>query len=141
MSKPYLAAASKPRFRQRNYSSTPRYARAMDRANQIAKHVSADRRPGPVQLRRNTAMLLNSIDAAYAWQSASPERIVASTRDIATPSVAQLGSRIRGGLPPRTLRRVREYIEAHLERTISIRALAAIAGLSMYHFARAFKQS
>ena len=49
--------------------------------------------------------------------------------------------RIRGGLPPRALRRVREYIEAHLEETISIDALAGIVGLSKYHFARAFKQS
>jgi transcriptional regulator GlxA family with amidase domain len=48
---------------------------------------------------------------------------------------------IRGGLPPRALRRVREHIEAHLEETISIDGLAGIVGLSKYHFARAFKQS
>ena len=36
---------------------------------------------------------------------------------------------------------MREYIEAHLEKTISIEALAGIVGLSKYHFARAFKQS
>jgi len=36
---------------------------------------------------------------------------------------------------------VREFIEAHLEQNISIQALAATAGLSMFHFARAFKQS
>jgi transcriptional regulator GlxA family with amidase domain len=47
----------------------------------------------------------------------------------------------RGGLPPRALQRVREFIEAHLEESISIQALAEIAGLSMCHFARAFKQS
>jgi hypothetical protein len=39
--------------------------------------------------------------------------------------------RIRGGLPPRALRRVREYIEAHLGETISIDALAGIVGLSV----------
>jgi len=107
----------------------------------IAKHVSADARPGLRKAEKDTAMLLNSSNAAYAPQSASPERIFASTGGVAAPSVAQLGLRIRGGLPPRTLRRVREYIEAHLDETIGIRALAAIAGLSMYHFARAFKQS
>jgi transcriptional regulator GlxA family with amidase domain len=48
---------------------------------------------------------------------------------------------MRGGLPPRALRRVREYVEAHLEENVSIHALAGTAGLSMYHFARAFKQS
>jgi transcriptional regulator GlxA family with amidase domain len=47
----------------------------------------------------------------------------------------------RGGLPPRALRRVRDYILSHLEETISIEALAAIVGLSKFHFARAFKQS
>jgi AraC-like DNA-binding protein len=49
--------------------------------------------------------------------------------------------RSRGGLPPRALRRVREYIEAHLDERISIDSLAGIADLSMFHFARAFKQS
>jgi transcriptional regulator GlxA family with amidase domain len=47
----------------------------------------------------------------------------------------------RGGLPPGALRRVRDYVEAHLEDNIDIQALADAAGLSMYHFARAFKQS
>ena len=47
----------------------------------------------------------------------------------------------RGGLPPRALRRVREYIASHLGENISIRALADNVGLSSYHFARAFKQS
>jgi AraC-like DNA-binding protein len=47
----------------------------------------------------------------------------------------------RGGLPPRVLRRVREYIAAHLQQNISIQMLADVAGLSMFHFARTFKQS
>ena len=48
---------------------------------------------------------------------------------------------IRGGLPPRVLRRVREYVEARLDKNISVQALAGLAKLSIYHFARAFKQS
>ena len=47
----------------------------------------------------------------------------------------------RGGLPPRALQRVREFIEAHLEENISVQALADIARLSMYHFSRSFKRS
>ena len=39
------------------------------------------------------------------------------------------------------MRRVREFVEERLEENISIQALANIASLSMYHFARAFKQS
>jgi len=47
----------------------------------------------------------------------------------------------RGGLPPGAMRRVREFVETHLSENIDLAALAAIAGLSLYHFARAFKQS
>ena len=70
-----------------------------------------------------------------------PAPLVAPAFDVTASPVVQLRPRIRGGLPPRAVRRVREYIETHLEETISIQALADIAGLSMFHFARAFKQS
>jgi AraC-like DNA-binding protein len=46
-----------------------------------------------------------------------------------------------GGLTPRALRRVREYIEEHMVENIELETLAQIAGLSKWHFARAFKQS
>jgi AraC family transcriptional regulator len=48
---------------------------------------------------------------------------------------------IRGGLAPVVLRRVQEYVEAYLERDLAIEDLAIVAGLSPYHFARAFKRS
>jgi transcriptional regulator of acetoin/glycerol metabolism/AraC-like DNA-binding protein len=47
----------------------------------------------------------------------------------------------RGGLPPGAMRRVHEYVEAHLGESIDLAALAGTAGLSLYHFARTFKQS
>lgn len=49
--------------------------------------------------------------------------------------------RSRGGLPPNAMRRVHEYIKAHLGERVDLVSLAAVAGLSMHHFARAFKQS
>lgn len=48
---------------------------------------------------------------------------------------------IRGGLPPGLTRRIREYIESHLDENISLEALASTAGLSVHHFARAFRQT
>ena len=42
---------------------------------------------------------------------------------------------------PAALRRVRAHIEAHLAEKVELRGLAALAGLSACHFARAFKQS
>src|SRR5260370_40361145 len=47
----------------------------------------------------------------------------------------------RGGLPPHVLQRVRDYVETHLEDSISLRDLASTAGLSTSHLIRAFKQS
>jgi transcriptional regulator GlxA family with amidase domain len=58
-----------------------------------------------------------------------------------TPLFAGLLPPFRGGLPPRASQRVREYIDAHLNKNISVQMLADIAGLSMYHFTRVFKQS
>ena len=48
---------------------------------------------------------------------------------------------VRGGLAPVVLRRVKEYVEAHLDGDLTIEGLAAVAGLSPYHFAHAFKRS
>jgi transcriptional regulator of acetoin/glycerol metabolism len=47
----------------------------------------------------------------------------------------------RGGLSPGALRRVREYISAHIHEKIDIATLASLAGLSTYHFSRVFKAS
>lgn len=47
--------------------------------------------------------------------------------------------RARGALDPRRLRRVSDFIEAHLDENLSIETLAREACLSPFHFARAFK--
>ena len=46
-----------------------------------------------------------------------------------------------GGLGPLRLRRVVDYIEAHLADDIGLRDLAALASLSTHHFGEAFKVS
>ena len=48
---------------------------------------------------------------------------------------------VRGGLPPRRLRLVREHVEANLADEVALADLAAVAGLSPSHFCRAFRQS
>jgi len=47
----------------------------------------------------------------------------------------------RGGLPPAAMSRVHAYIEAHLSDSIELVQLSAVAGMSVFHFARQFKQS
>jgi len=46
-----------------------------------------------------------------------------------------------GGLSPGAMRRVREFVEVHLGESIDLSMLAGVAGLSVHHFARQFKQS
>jgi len=46
-----------------------------------------------------------------------------------------------GGLSAGALRRVREFVQLHLNESIDLSMLAEVAGLSMHHFAREFKQS
>jgi AraC-like DNA-binding protein len=54
---------------------------------------------------------------------------------------SQIAQQAVGGLSPRALRHVREYIDAHLSEDIGVQVLASLTGLSSCYFARAFKQS
>ena len=54
---------------------------------------------------------------------------------------AASGLQKRGGLPAFKLRRVADYLEAHLSEEISVGRLAEEAGLSEFHFSRRFKQT
>ena len=47
----------------------------------------------------------------------------------------------RGGLSRSKLNRVLEYINANLSDNLELGVLAKVAGVNLYHFARAFKQS
>ena len=48
---------------------------------------------------------------------------------------------VRGGLAPRVVRRIREYIDDNIDQRISGELLAGLANLSVCYFVRAFKQS
>jgi AraC-like DNA-binding protein len=48
---------------------------------------------------------------------------------------------IRGGLSPVRTQRICEYIVSNLDRNIGLETLAQMAGLSVQHFSRAFKQT
>lgn len=77
------------------------------------------------------------------WQSAATGALHARPRLdlLAALQRSEAPSHTRGGLPPGAARRVREHIEAHLSENVDLAALAAVAGFSVYHFARVFKQS
>jgi len=76
-------------------------------------------------------------------------RILGNSALHARPRISMLGNiqlteslvSRRGGLPPRLTRHIGEYIESHLGENISLDRMAEMAGLSVFHFARAFRQS
>jgi len=47
----------------------------------------------------------------------------------------------QGGLPGYKLRRIVEFIESHIDQSINLQQLAAVASLSPFHFHREFKRS
>lgn len=52
-----------------------------------------------------------------------------------------MGGAHRGGLASRAQRLVREFIHEHMDASLDLETLAGIAGLSRFHFSRAFKAS
>jgi AraC family transcriptional regulator len=61
-------------------------------------------------------------------------------RHAADPKHSRLNP-VRGGLTARQLKRLREFIDVQIPNEITISDLAALAGLSHYHFIRAFKDT
>lgn len=87
-------------------------------------------------------MLLNEAEANAAASALCAESLatVLSVHLLRNYSRVKVGER-RGGLPPYRRKRVIEYLHAHLDTDITLTELAAVADISPYHFARAFKQS
>ena len=78
-----------------------------------------------------------------AWQNAANVALHARPRLGLISAAAKIAivPQVHGGLSPGTLRRVGEYVEAHLSDAVDLATLAGVAGLSIHHFAREFKQS
>jgi transcriptional regulator of acetoin/glycerol metabolism len=87
--------------------------------------------------------LVTPPESPAAWQRTTNDALHTRPRldSLATLTRRAAPSPARGGLPPGAIRRVREHVEAHLSESMDLAELAAIAGLSVYHFARAFKQT
>jgi AraC family transcriptional regulator len=101
-------------------------------------------------LQRDPALenIIRSMVLPLSWEEPADRIAITQAGEMLTTYLATHCSErqpralvIRGGLAPVVLRWVQEYIEAHLEHDLTIEDLAAVAGLSPYHFARAFKRS
>ena len=77
------------------------------------------------------------------WRNAANVALHARPRLDAISTLAKMAPapQAHGGLSPGAMRRVREYVDAHLSDSMDLATLAGVAGLSIHHFARGFKQS
>lgn len=64
-----------------------------------------------------------------------------ATRLLQGYAAVDLGRPHRGGMARAVLKRVMEFVEAHLAEDLGLARLASISGLSEDHFARAFRES
>ena len=79
---------------------------------------------------------------SFAPEGISDPRIQLSSVD-STNRTDETGpmAYLRGGLPPRVVRRLREHIDSNIDQRISVETLAKLANLSVCYFVRAFKLS
>jgi transcriptional regulator of acetoin/glycerol metabolism/AraC-like DNA-binding protein len=78
-----------------------------------------------------------------AWRNATSAGLHARPRLDVVGALGKMtpAPQTHGGLAPGAMRRVREYVAAHLSESTDLAMLAAVAGLSIHHFARGFKQT
>ncbi|WP_375436575.1 helix-turn-helix domain-containing protein [uncultured Hymenobacter sp.] len=111
--------------------------------------------PARVELAEGVSIedpLLYQLGRALAQEVESPQAQVSLYAETATQMLAaQLLMRhctvshelptYRGKLPAERLRQLRDYVQAHLSRAITLEELAALVYLSPYHFIRVFKRT
>ena len=118
-------------------------------------HQAFDREPQSIQLQDrlgfSDALLQRLISTMIEELSAedTPSKLYFETLfDAAVLRVIRLATnasqtpgRARQALAPAKLRRVKAFVEAHLAEDLDLQALADVAGLSRFHFSRAFQQT
>jgi transcriptional regulator GlxA family with amidase domain len=116
-----------------------------DAALSAACTISIDEQPAQPWITLRVELVAAMREALAAAATASNDIDADVQADVNAPHTMRRASSVPhrpvGGLAPGALRRVREYIEEHLAESIGTDALARIAGLSLGHFNRAFKQS
>jgi AraC-like DNA-binding protein len=90
-----------------------------------------------------SALVTPPIQPFADWRNAANAALHARPRLDAIGALARMATppQAHGGLSPTAMRRVREYVDAHLGGSMDLATLAGVAGLSIHHFARGFKQS
>lgn len=116
---------------------------------------TADRSPAQLQLHEKVFSSDDRITQLYRhfllscnWSEPANQLMLSSASTLLMTHLLQNYSDIRwhapqtrGGLAPAVVRRVLEYIDAHLDQPLTLAHLAEEAALSEFHFARMFRHA
>lgn len=113
------------------------YAETFDRDARLMSvpEITLEERPRLAEPMRRAAAAAQAEDPL-----AAQEALAALTAALFADRPAPVAP-LRGGLAPAMRRRLRDYVEAHLAGALRLSDLAAVAGLSEFHFLRCFTQS
>ena len=104
----------------------------------VAKHLT----DAVEHLEATQANLSDSLKATGTALDTSVKKVLAEARaSVEELSEAVAEKRAAGGLPNARLKRVLEFISAHLGDEIRLETLASIAGMSQHHFSDLFRCS
>jgi transcriptional regulator of acetoin/glycerol metabolism/AraC-like DNA-binding protein len=119
------------------FKQDPELFRRKDRADIAARLVFAGGHDS------RSALVTPPIQPFADWRNAADAALHARPRldVISTLGKMAPAPQAHGGLSPAAMRRVREYVDAHLGGSMDLATLAGVAGVSIHHFARGFKQS
>ncbi len=112
--------------------------RRKDRADIATRLVIADSHES------RPALVTPPIQPFADWRNAANAALHARPRlDVISSTLGKMAPapQAHGGLSPAAMRRVREYVDAHLGGSMDLATLAGVAGVSIHHFARGFKHS
>ncbi len=89
------------------------------------------------------AVVTPPLPASAPWSNPEYESLYWRPRLDSGPKAQLAGqtAHARGGLTPAAVALVGDYVDAHIGEAITLEALADSAGLSVYHFSRAFKET
>jgi AraC-like DNA-binding protein len=89
-----------------------------------------------------SALVTPPIQPFADWRNAANAALHARPRlDVISTGKMAPAPQAHGGRSPAAMRRVREYVDAHLGGSMDLATLAGVAGVSIHHFARGFKHS
>jgi AraC family transcriptional regulator len=118
--------AARERLRDRSLEVVPRHVVTDDRLTHLLFALEAERARGYSAGK----LFVDCIEIALA------NLLLTSFNTVAPRSVPR-----KGGMAPRVLRRVVEFMHANIDKPIGLKALADCAGLSLSHFSLQFRAS